>query len=106
MLAEFDPFFRGAKAAIVVYDITNQNTFYRAQAWVQELHRQASPDTVIAFIGNKADLAAKRAIEFEEGEKYAEEAGLIFMESSAKTAMNVNDLFATIGEYKNISIMK
>ena len=88
---------RGAQAAIVVYDITNQDTFGRDKVWVKELQRQASPNIVIALAGNKADLAAKRAVEFEEAKGYAEENGLLFMETSAKTAMNVNDIFLAIG---------
>lgn len=88
---------RGAQAAIVVYDITNTDTFGRAKVWVKELQRQASPNIVIALAGNKADLAAKRAVEFDEAKTYAEENGLLFMETSAKTAMNVNDIFLAIG---------
>ena len=95
---------RGAQAAIVVYDITNQDTFGRAKVWVKELQRQASPNIVIALAGNKADLAAKRAVEFEEAKGYAEENGLLFMETSAKTAMNVNDIFLAIGIFHSFII--
>ncbi|OWK16610.1 RAB5B [Cervus elaphus hippelaphus] len=59
-------YYRGAQAAIVVYDITNQETFARAKTWVKELQRQASPSIVIALAGNKADLANKRMVEYEE----------------------------------------
>lgn len=62
------------------------------------MQRQASPSIVIALAGNKADLANKRAVEFDEAQTYAEENGLLFMETSAKTAMNVNDIFLAIGE--------
>jgi len=60
-------YYRGAQAAIVVFDITNMDTFVRAKSWVKELQRQASPNIVIALAGNKADLAAKRMVDFEVG---------------------------------------
>ncbi|KAG7260126.1 hypothetical protein CRUP_021117 [Coryphaenoides rupestris] len=79
-------YYRGAQAAIVVYDITNTDTFTRAKNWVKELQRQASPNIVIALAGNKADL--KRAIDFQEAQAYADDNSLLFMETSAKTALN------------------
>ncbi|XP_012675248.2 ras-related protein Rab-5B isoform X1 [Clupea harengus] len=81
-------YYRGAQAAIVVFDITKPETFERAKAWVKELQRQASPNIVIALAGNKADLAEKRLVEYEDAQTYAEDIGLLFMETSAKTAMN------------------
>lgn len=60
---------------------------------------QASPNIVIALAGNKADLSNSRVVEYEEAKQYAEENGLLFMETSAKTAMNVNDIFLAIGTF-------
>eukprot|EP00244_Chara_vulgaris_P014793 TRINITY_DN9513_c0_g1_i1.p1 TRINITY_DN9513_c0_g1~~TRINITY_DN9513_c0_g1_i1.p1 ORF type:complete len:203 (+),score=30.62 TRINITY_DN9513_c0_g1_i1:201-809(+) len=89
-------YYRGAAAAIVVYDVTNVDSFTRAKNWVRELQRQGNPNLIIALAGNKVDLVAKRKIQIEEGQAYAEENGLFFMETSAKTAHNVNELFYEI----------
>ena len=89
-------YYRGAQAAIVVYDITNANTFSRAKSWVDELHRRAGSDIVIALAGNKSDLGSRRTVEYEEAKAYAEEKGLLFLETSAKNADNVNEIFLAI----------
>ena len=89
-------YYRGAQAALVVYDITNADTFARAKDWVKELQRQARPDVVIALAGNKSDLGQMRAVEYEEANTYAEENGLLFLETSAKNANNVNEIFLAI----------
>lgn len=91
-------YYRGAQAAIVVYDISNKETFQKAQSWIKELQRQASPNIVIALAGNKLDLANKRAVSYEEAKAYADECSLLFMETSAKTAANVMDIFTSIAK--------
>ncbi|XP_010518986.1 PREDICTED: ras-related protein RABF2a-like [Tarenaya hassleriana] len=89
-------YYRGAMAAIVVYDITNQNSFDRAKKWVQELRLQGDLDMVVALAGNKADLPDARKVTTEEAKAYAQQNGLFFMETSAKTAVNVSDIFQEI----------
>jgi Ras-related protein Rab-5C len=63
---------------------------------VKELQRRGDPDVVIALAGNKADLEDKRKVGKEEAREYAEENGIIFIETSAKTAVNVKELFTEI----------
>ncbi|XP_059658165.1 ras-related protein RABF2a isoform X2 [Cornus florida] len=86
-------YYRGAAAAIVVYDITNQASFDRAKKWVHELQSQGNSNMVVALAGNKADLLDARKVAMEATQVYAQENGLFFMETSAKTASNVNDIF-------------
>lgn len=119
-------YYRNAQAALVVYDITKPSSLTKAQHWVAELHRQASPGIVIALVGNKFDLAAAAGEESPEdadadaapaaeGEEvneddgsdarrvptktakaYADEEGLLFFETSAKTGQNVAEVFTAI----------
>ncbi|KAG5188116.1 Rab5, rab family GTPase [Tribonema minus] len=91
-------YYRGAAAAIVVYDVTNKDSFNGAKSWVKELQRRGDPNVVIALAGNKADLEGRRQVHFEEAHAYAEENGIIHMETSAKSALNVKSIFVEIAK--------
>mmetsp|Transcript_1183 Transcript_1183/g.3318 ORF Transcript_1183/g.3318 Transcript_1183/m.3318 type:complete len:87 (-) Transcript_1183:507-767(-) len=58
-------YYRGAAAAVVVYDITNKESFNGAKSWVKELQRRGDPNVVIALAGNKSDLQNKRKVDIE-----------------------------------------
>ncbi|VUZ51506.1 unnamed protein product [Hymenolepis diminuta] len=91
-------YYRGAHAAIVVYDITNRQTFDRATKWVDELREKAPGVKVIALAGNKSDRQTECAVPEHDAEKYAQENGLLFKQTSAKLATNVIELFKMIAE--------
>jgi Ras-related protein Rab-2A len=75
-----------------VYDISRRDTFNHLTRWLEEARQNANPKMVIMLIGNKSDLE-KREVSYEEGETFARENGLIFLETSAKTAQNVEEAF-------------
>jgi len=91
-------YYRGAAAAIVVYDITNRQSFVRAKSWVKELQRQGSPNIVIALAGNKLDLADQRQVDIEEAKTYADDNNIALMETSAKSNHNVTEIFKLIAQ--------
>mmetsp|Transcript_21793 Transcript_21793/g.31820 ORF Transcript_21793/g.31820 Transcript_21793/m.31820 type:complete len:194 (+) Transcript_21793:144-725(+) len=89
-------YYRGAAAAIVVYDITDPDSFAGAKSWVKELQRRGDPNVIIALAGNKADLEQRRKVSREEAEAYAEENGILHLVTSAKDGSNVKSLFVEI----------
>ncbi|XP_078157859.1 ras-related protein RHN1-like isoform X2 [Carex rostrata] len=91
-------YYRGAAAAIVVYDISNADSFTKAKKWVEELKRQGNTYLIMALVGNKVDLEKDRKVQIEAGTQYAEENGLFFTETSAKSAQNVNELFYEVAK--------
>lgn len=91
-------YYRGAAAAIVVFDITNQDSFQKAKQWVKELQRQGNTNIVIALAGNKYDLEDKRKVDTSEAQSYADDNGILYMETSAKTAHNVSEIFVAIAK--------
>ena len=72
-------------------------------SWLEDARQHANANMTIMLIGNKCDLAHRRAVSTEEGEQFAKEHGLIFMEASAKTAQNVEEVSTHVG---NLSFNK
>ncbi|XP_043861139.1 ras-related protein Rab-37 isoform X2 [Dromiciops gliroides] len=89
-------YYRDAQALLLLYDITNKSSFDNIRAWLTEIHEYAQKDVVIMLLGNKADVSRERVVRSEDGETLAREYGVPFMETSAKTGMNVELAFLAI----------
>jgi Ras-related protein Rab-2A len=85
-------YYRGAAGALLVYDITRRETFNHLTSWLDDARQHSNSNMTIMLIGNKSDLEHRRAVSFEEGQQFANEHGLIFLETSAKTAANVEEV--------------
>ncbi|XP_028842064.1 ras-related protein Rab-26-like isoform X2 [Denticeps clupeoides] len=89
-------YYRDAHALLLLYDVTNKSSFENIQAWLTEIHEYAQKDVVVMLLGNKADATQQRVVKREDGEKLAKEFGVPFMESSARSGLNVELAFVAI----------
>ncbi|XDA69691.1 hypothetical protein R6Z07M_000053 [Ovis aries] len=90
-------YFRGASAALLVYDITRKDSFCKVQQWLKDLEEEFHPgEAVVMLVGNKTDLEEEREVTFEEGKEFAESKGLLFMETSAKRNYQVAEVFNAV----------
>ena len=91
-------YYRGASAVLIVYDITQAATFANLARWVRSVEELASPGVRVVLVGNKADAAARRQVTREEGEGRARRGGMAFMETSARSGANIQEVFHRLAE--------
>eukprot|EP01136_Pigoraptor_vietnamica_P000977 Opistho-1_new@2056 len=89
-------YIRDSSVAVVVFDITNRNSFLQTTKWIDDVRTERGNDVIIMLVGNKTDLADKRQVSIEEGEKKAKEMNVMFIETSAKAGYNVKQLFRRV----------
>ncbi|XP_012552966.1 ras-related protein Rab-37 isoform X2 [Bombyx mandarina] len=89
-------YYRDAHALLLLYDVTNKTSFDNIRAWLGEIREYAQDDVVIMLLGNKSDSGLERAVKREEGQRLAREYQVAFMETSAKTGLNVEAAFAHV----------
>jgi Ras-related protein Rab-1A len=95
-------YYRGAHGIIIVYDVTDLESFNNVKQWLKEIDRYACENVNKLLVGNKSDLADKRAVVQAEAEAFAEELGVKFLETSAKKSLNVEESFMVMAkEIKN-----
>ncbi|XP_035144108.1 ras-related protein Rab-41 isoform X1 [Callithrix jacchus] len=89
-------YIRGSTIAVVVYDVTNINSFKETDKWVERVRAERGDDVVIMLVGNKIDLNNERQVTAEEGEEKSRNLNVMFIETSAKTSYNVDKLFRCV----------
>ncbi|PNH04720.1 Ras-related protein RABH1b [Tetrabaena socialis] len=89
-------YIRDSSVAVVVYDITNRQSFLNTARWIQEVRTERGNDVIIFLVGNKTDLIDKRQVSIEEGDAKARELNVNFIETSAKAGLNIKALFRKI----------
>ncbi|XP_006177259.1 ras-related protein Rab-13 isoform X1 [Camelus dromedarius] len=89
-------YYRGAMGIILVYDITDEKSFENIQNWMKSIKENASAGVERLLLGNKCDMEAKRKVQKEQANKLAQEHGIRFFETSAKSSMNVDEAFSSL----------
>ncbi|XP_015273755.1 PREDICTED: ras-related protein Rab-17 [Gekko japonicus] len=90
-------YYRGANAALLVYDITRKESFEKAKVWLSELEKEfLQNEIVIILVGNKLDLSEEREVTIEEAKEFAKTNCILYTETSAKSDYQVTELFVTL----------
>ncbi|XP_051926503.1 ras-related protein Rab-26 isoform X2 [Hippocampus zosterae] len=99
-------YYRDAHALLLLYDVTNKASFDNIRAWLTEIYEYTQQDAVVMLLGNKADSNHDRVVKREEGEKLAKEFGVPFMETSARSGLNVELAFTAVAKELKHRTMK
>ncbi|EAU88348.2 GTP-binding protein ypt1 [Coprinopsis cinerea okayama7 len=91
-------YYRGAHGIIVVYDVTDNDTFSNVKQWLSEIDRYASEGVNKLLVGNKSDLTGKKVVEYSVAKEFADQLNIPFLETSAKNATNVEQAFLTMAK--------
>jgi len=87
-------YYKNSVCAMVVYDITNRDSFEHVRNWIEDVRNQSPKTVLIILIGNKIDLEDQRVVSYDEGNEFAMKNGLIFGETSAKSGVGIEEIFS------------
>ena len=90
------PYYRNVHGTILVYDITNRESFNHLNKWITDIDKYSRENVSKILIGNKTDLQAERKVSYDEGQQLAKDQGFHFIEISAKTTDNIEDVFVVM----------
>ena len=91
-------YYRGAHGIIIVYDVTDRDSFDNVRQWMHEIERFANPGVCKILVGNKCDMEENRKVSSEEGAELARHFEIPFLETSAKNSINVEQSFITMSK--------
>jgi len=91
-------YYRGAHGIIIVYDVTDNESFNNVKQWLSEIERYACEGVTKLLVGNKNDLTGKKVVAAETAKAFAEKTNIQFLETSAKNATNVETAFLTMAQ--------
>ena len=89
-------YYRGADGIIMVFDVTSMESFDHVNDWLKEVNRYAAEGTVKLLVGNKSDRTADKVVTETQAKEFADELGIPFIETSAKSSKNVEEAFLTM----------
>ncbi len=91
-------YYRNSSGILLVYDITNSDSYYNCSKWLNELRSNTDPNTPVILIGNKNDMIHQRNVSIEDAAKFAKENGLMFLETSALDGNNIEEAFVVLSK--------
>jgi len=89
-------YYRGSAGVILVYDVCSRDSFYHVATWLEDAKTLTGDDIVLLLVGNKTDLSDAREVAYLEAARFAQENGLIFFETSARTGDGVDEVFLKV----------
>lgn len=89
-------YYRGAHGIIIVYDVTDRQSFLNVEHWLKEIDKYATGNVNKLLVGNKSDLQSKKVVTYDEAKEFADKHGIKFLETSAKNSHNVEQAFQTM----------
>ena len=92
-------YYKGAHAILVVFDITDRDSFDHVRNWMADIDKFAKEGVLRILVGNKCDLAHSRQVSMEEAKEIANKYGIKYIETSAKDTINIDDLFISTANY-------
>lgn len=92
-------YYKGSHGIVLVYDITDRESFNNINNWINEVKRNASGNVSMLLVGNKCDLEDERVVSTKEGQEYAKAVGMSYLETSAKADLNIRETFNVLAKH-------